>query len=312
VQASGAFCRSTTECNGDVCDASVSSCSKESCKGDAKGCPTEGVPVRWRTPCLSFSVNSRLSAKYDPKRTREVVIRSFQSWTGLTCKKCVGTNCISSLRFKELPTPEQKAQNIENSLVSCARTDSNASAPNANLVFFSDYDWVYKGSSNTLARTSTYKNVKDALIVDADIQINSYTNRLNIDESDELVRQGYFDLQSILTHEIGHFIGLAHSGESTATMWASYDPKNNGIEPRTLEEDDIDAVCEAYPPGEVACDETPLNGFSGSCSETESGDKARAACSAVPWQRRPQTPLWAAGFALVIALLSRRKGRHHA
>jgi len=51
------------------------------------------------------------------------------------------------------------------------------------------------------------------------------------------------DLQSILMHEIGHFIGLGHLPDANATMFAVYD---SGIGFRTLAAGDIAAIGELY------------------------------------------------------------------
>ena len=56
---------------------------------------------------------------------------------------------------------------------------------------------------------------------------------------------GAIDLQSVLTHEIGHLVGLDHSDLSAATMYPSVG--TNSIAWRTLHEDDIAGVSAIYP-----------------------------------------------------------------
>lgn len=56
---------------------------------------------------------------------------------------------------------------------------------------------------------------------------------------------GTVDAQSIATHEEGHFLGLDHSSDMSAVMYASY---SSGLK-RTLQGDDIAGVCALYPSG---------------------------------------------------------------
>jgi MYXO-CTERM domain-containing protein len=53
------------------------------------------------------------------------------------------------------------------------------------------------------------------------------------------------DLRNTLTHEVGHFVGLAHARDPAATMDASTQMRE--VEKRTLAADDVDGVCAIYP-----------------------------------------------------------------
>src|SRR4030095_4318628 len=56
---------------------------------------------------------------------------------------------------------------------------------------------------------------------------------------------GKYDIQSVLTHEIGHFVGLDHSGLVSSVMVPFAAPGQ--LEQRTLAYDDIAGVSEIYP-----------------------------------------------------------------
>ncbi len=95
--------------------------------------------------------------------------------------------------------------------------------------------------------------------------------------ADASVPNGYYDLASILTHEAGHFLGLAHSAETSAVMYAHYHPGQNVLTP-----DDVGGICSIYPPdltrntaggaiGSVLCNATPPLGFLSTCGSLDAG-----------------------------------------
>jgi MYXO-CTERM domain-containing protein len=76
----------------------------------------------------------------------------------------------------------------------------------------------------------------------------------------------YMDLQSVITHEAGHVLGLNHTSVRTATMFASAG-LGETIK-RTLAPDDVDGICSVYPAGAAtpACASAPLaTGGGGGC-----------------------------------------------
>jgi MYXO-CTERM domain-containing protein len=56
----------------------------------------------------------------------------------------------------------------------------------------------------------------------------------------------FMDLQNTVTHEAGHFIGLAHAPDPAATMFAT--TRAFELDKRSLSADDIAGVCAIYPP----------------------------------------------------------------
>ncbi len=223
------FCRSTT-CKGDTC------------ARDDAGCKTTGIALFWRTACIGFSVQKNGTELIPMKYIEATVRKSFASWTDLGCD--TGT---ATLSFSELPQ------------VTCRRAEYNSGAANANIILFQDTKWNYSGVDNTLAKTTVTFDDTTGEILDADIEVNHAYNDITV--SDDVVK---YDLQSILTHEIGHFVGLDHSDDPSATMFASYDP--GSIELRSIEPDDVAAACAAYPPERVAkCATAPRGGFADVC-----------------------------------------------
>jgi hypothetical protein len=104
------------------------------------------------------------------------------------------------------------------------------------------------------------------------MEINS-TLKLAIGDAltngDDGEQEGY-DLKTIVTHEAGHFLGLAHTPVQNAVMFASYQA---GV---FLGPDDSAGLCTVYPPSGMrstssggaaagACDPTPPHGFSDQC-----------------------------------------------
>jgi hypothetical protein len=242
-----AFCRSTT-CRDTA---------TKPCKVDENQCPADGAPLRWPTSCLAYSMNRLGTQSLDPADTRPVIAKAFAAWTDVKCPD--GT--IAKMAFTELDP------------VKCKKSEYNKDGPNVNVVLFQDNDWKYRGIDGTLAKTSVTYNDDTGEIYDADIEVNAANNEVTIDDADP-----EYDLQAILTHEVGHFIGIAHSPRSDAVMYASYSP--GSVAQRKLTDDDIAALCTIYPSTyTAACNTEPKNGFSPTCDEPA---KDEGICSVSP------------------------------
>lgn len=230
-----AFCRSTT----------CRSTGAKECATDENSCPKDGAKLFWPTSCVSYAMNELGTQDLDPNDTRKIIRKTFQHWTEVPCPK--GGN--ASMTFQERDP------------VSCKTSEYNKDGHNLNVVLFQDDNWNYRGIDGTLAKTSVTYNDETGEIYDADIEVNAANNTITITDNPAKIE---YDLEAILTHEVGHFIGIAHSPESSAVMFASYSP--GSISQRKLTPDDVNAVCAIYPPHSgVACNLEPRGGFSATC-----------------------------------------------
>src|SRR5262249_21192786 len=141
---------------------------------------------------------------------------------------------------------------------------------------FRDDAWPHQGDTfNTLGLTRLKFDIGTGEIFDADMEINSAEHDLVLEGTPG---PNQFLLASVLTHEAGHFLGLAHSQDPNAIMYPTYHPDSS-----QLSQDDIDGICAIYPPdgtrprdtGPVvqqdACDAQPRHGFASACNSPGAG-----------------------------------------
>lgn len=273
-----AFCRSTT-CVGE-------------CARDLDGCKTEGHPLYWPGLCVSFSLNEQGSEFVDFADFERIAEASVAAWSDVECTGAEGG--FASISF------------VRKADVACHQAEFNQGGPNANILLFQDTKWAYSGIDNTLAKTTVTYDTETGEILDADIEMNHAYNEFTT--GDDYVA---YDLQSILTHEFGHFIGLDHTDDFSATMNAGY--AEGTTELRTIDFDDEEGICAAYPPSRnVTCRPEPNGGFSGTCAD-EDPVVDDETCSFAPAAKAPSQGPWLAGLFLAItAVAVRRRSRERA
>jgi hypothetical protein len=256
---------------------------KENCPIDPEtGCNVGGNPLFWASSTVSFDVqqdgSKRQDISYDQLHT--VVTSAFKTWVDAVCSD--GNHPSISL--------------VDFGPVACAKPEYNKDKPNQNVITFHDSEWPYKNTgAETLALTTVYFNPDTGEIYDANIELNSYDASFVLDASD--ADSEHDDLNAVLTHEIGHFLGLSHSGVWNATMFQSYQ-----VGMSTLEDDDVAAICASLPPDRTTADPgnppgEPRHGWSSECASPDQG-----CCSSTIGGRTPSTgslALWAFGLGLV-------------
>ena len=243
--------------------------------------PTDcGRNLRWFRGCIGFAVQTDASVQVDRATTRSALRAAFDAWEQSSCG--AGTPGIHVEDLKP---------------VECDKVEYNENAGNVNLVVFRDLVWSHPDEPNHIALTTVTFDTESGEILDADMEVNTAQHDLITPTA-----AGQYELLAVLTHEVGHFLGVAHSPLSEATMNASYN-----VESSSLAADDAQAICSIYPPasGEVTCNPIPRHGFSASCA----GEQTEGDCSAAPPGSTGKNGLSAIAALLLGAALQRlRRG----
>ena len=90
------------------------------------------------------------------------------------------------------------------------------------------------GDDSVLAEHIPYYDSTGSYVVESDIRINTYYPWANSG------KPGYYDIQSVITHELGHALRVFHSTVSSDTMYASTPMNSESY--RTVTSNDVDAV----------------------------------------------------------------------
>jgi hypothetical protein len=233
------------------------------------GCWTSGLPIWWRNECVGYDIQQNASKQISYDDAASAIALAFLKWTSVACPTDGTTNSRVSIDVRDLGP------------VACDEVQYNSNAGNQHVIIFRDDSWPHDDSSNTLALTTVTFDPTTGEIYDADMEINTAQQTLTL--QDPIPADGY-DFQSIVTHETGHFLGMAHSQDGRATMFAEYTRGATWM--RNLSVDDVQGICSIYPADDTrtvptsvtpsgsmtadACDPTPRHGFATTCAATPS------------------------------------------
>jgi hypothetical protein len=234
-----AFCRTTT--------CAVKNPPASCMRDPQTGCWQEGIPLSWPQQCISYAVNTAGSPLLglDYAAAAALVDGAFAHWPTVTCADG-GSPSVAVMGRTGL---------------TCDRVEYNPTGPNANAILFRDDNWTHDPTAYAL--TTVAFNTRTGQILDADMEIQ--TPSLTVG-----------DIDFVVTHESGHFFGLDHSPNPSAVMYFQYD--GGAVVPQ-LSDDDIEAICTAYPTSRSApaCDFEPPKGYATDC-----GGDVIAACAIAP------------------------------
>lgn len=179
---------------------------------------TLGTPLRWSNPGnVGIVINSAGSDDL-PDGSHEAALRlAIEKWNAV---------------------PGSFATLVEDrSPGSQGRTDWGS--PDIHLILFDENNSSGYCSPGTVALT-IYKYDNGGTFSDADILFNGRDYRFTTSG-----QAGRFDVQDVGTHEIGHLLGLDHSGWAGATMYPYVDTQM--VLHRSLSSDEVHGLRAAYP-----------------------------------------------------------------
>jgi len=221
-----------------------------------------GIPLAWVSHGHSFRIDSQGTPDAPNADVFNAIRKSFQTWADVKC---------TDLTFPE----EALSTSAADRVVGYAQN-----GPNHNLVLFrtracrvvvpagdacrtdgdcgNKYDcWDEAHGDNVIATTTTTSSRSTGQILDSDIEMNDSPSSTGpgftfttVDSPPCVtpVDTGCvrIDVQNTVTHEAGHSLGLDHTPDPDATMYAS--APSGETSKRTLAQDDINGICAIYPP----------------------------------------------------------------
>ncbi|MFO0658653.1 MAG: matrixin family metalloprotease [Polyangiaceae bacterium] len=283
-----AFCR-TFYCPTE--DAQHEPCLLNAATGCYGGGSSGDKPLFWSQKCIGFALNQTASKQVSFDVFKQTAVNALATWQDAAC-----ASGKPSIEFHFLGA------------VSCDKQEYNSDQGNVNLFVFRDDQWPHDNGDTVLALTTLTFDVDTGEIYDADMELNSHDHNFTTTDDIALIDT---DLRSVMTHESGHFIGLAHSPDETATMFAKYEGKSTSM--RDLAPDDIAAVCAVYPTDrEVpACNPEPRHGFESACASP--AEDPKGCCTTAPGRAGREgasaSLAMLAGLSIFVSRRARRSSR---
>jgi MYXO-CTERM domain-containing protein len=232
------------------------------------GCWTQGKPLAWKASRAPYGVSAAASNQVSLADATRIADLAFDAWNSASC-----------------PDGAPNVQAYDDGPVSSVPEASDCSNSNTcdaathDVIVFDDAMWPHDDPANTLALTTVTFGVEDGAIFEAYTEVNSTPSHPLTTQEPPPAGSATYDLQAILTHEAGHFLGLAHAADTTSIMYAYYKPGR--IE---LTSDDVAGLCAIYPQPSKS-----------------------SGCAAAPGTDGGGAGLMLAGLALAAALRCRRR-----
>jgi hypothetical protein len=190
------------------------------------------VQIKWLSSPISWQMNPTAGPNISgPREVGDIIRQSFRAWSSIS---------TAVITFAEgSPTTDKFGYDGKNVIVTNLSTSEwSALGLGQSVLAFTAVHWSDTGSiTDRLGQHVAFPGQ----IMDADIVFNPSYEFI----TDETLSSNRVDFQSVMTHEIGHFLGLDHSPSVSSTMfWATYAGESSQ---RTLTADDIVGVSSIYP-----------------------------------------------------------------
>jgi hypothetical protein len=186
--------------------------------------PSNGAELTWSESEVSVVIQADGSDDIDDSIHFPALRGAIDAWNGASG---------NSIALVEDDSPTEQA-----------RTDWESSSVHLLQFDESNASGYFPTGSGVVAVTPIFFT-SSGRIVDADVLFNGRGFRFTTSGA-----SGAFDIADVATHELGHLLGLDHSGWAGATMYPYVDPRV--ILHRSLSLDDVHGLRDAYPQGSSA------------------------------------------------------------
>ena len=271
----------------------------------------DGLCLWWSARGHSFQIDAQGTPDVPGLAAFTAIRKSFLTWSEITC---------SDLSFPDLGLSQDPKDRVvgyfpgqfNRNLVLFRTKRCTAVVPAGDPCLSPPYGCSNRydcwddnlHSPGVIATTTTTSNLFTGQIKDSDIELNDSVaadgsknvfTAVDGDPCVDLNQTGCVrvDVQNTVTHEAGHSIGLAHSPNPQATMYAS--TTDGEVSKRVLGSDDVQAICDIYPKGArtLTCADDPIalteagssNGGCG-CTHAQTGPGAALGALALLLQMR--------------------------
>jgi MYXO-CTERM domain-containing protein/uncharacterized protein (TIGR03382 family) len=178
-----------------------------------------GTPIRWDRPCIWWWQQVSGSDDVPLADARDALAAGCATWQAIDALPVTfkerGLTCFDDVGVADWPGEQ-------------------------NLFVWREDAWPY--ASRVVGLTSVTFGTLNGLIVDSDTEFNGSDYAFATDGSPNA-----YDLQQTATHELGHLLGLGHSEDPDAVMYARSGA--GALDKRVLSPDDIaGALASATPP----------------------------------------------------------------
>lgn len=248
-------------------------------------CPEVGTPVAWPHGCAALHLDPRVPSGTIPlEALRQLTGAAMERWASVLCDPLRGTH------------PGFRLQLLGDLAVPPGYFEGGINASTVSIPSRWVRDAFHAPDAAGLTVVTFASDNADILDTDVELNLRSPDNPRGVSFTLDLAAPDRTDLQTTLSHELGHVQGLAHSAEERAVMWSLV---RQNDQRRTPTEDDARGLCTVYPPtGASTCDPS-LHGLS--------FHGKGVGCRAAPVGPAGATGAWSLAVLGLACLRSRRR-----